>query len=463
MVLNILYAIIIGFTTLLGLGIVFLFFFTFKEGGPNSRKAEFNECKNKLREDFFPNVNMNNIESLWPLPSGFCFQANQDDSSMLLQSKLPHVGTTIFTLMSKLALDHGAINLSQGFPGFASDPHLLDLVTKYMKVGLNQYAPMSGVPVLRERLAEKTNLLYGVEYDFDEEITVVSGATEALFAAVTAVVRKGDEVILLEPAYDSYAPAVLLNGGIPIYVPLSLPDFSVDWDLVKSSITEKTKLIMVNTPHNPSGAVWTQEDINILAELIGDKDIFVVSDEVYEHIVFDGRKHISLMTHPILRERTFVCGSFGKTFHVTGWKIGYCLAPKELTKEFRKIHQFLTFSTATPLQYALAEYLENPYKYLDLSLFYQHKRDLFLEGLRQTYFKFSPAEGSFFQMVSYGHLRDESDFDLAIRLTKEIGVASIPVSVFYHGKTDHKLLRFCFAKNDRDLENALEKLVKLSL
>ncbi|MDO9554740.1 MULTISPECIES: methionine aminotransferase [Rhodonellum] len=381
---------------------------------------------------------------------------------MPLSSKLPHVGTTIFTIMSKLATDHGAINLSQGFPGFDCDPHLLDLVTKYMKAGFNQYAPMSGVPVLRERLAEKTKLCYGVEYDFEEEITIVSGATEALYAAVTAVVKNGDEVILLEPAYDSYAPAVLLSGGIPIYVPLRLPDFSVDWDLVKSSITERTKLIMVNTPHNPSGHVWNQNDLNTLAEIVQDQDVYVISDEVYEHIVFDGRKHLSLMTHPILRERTFVCGSFGKTFHVTGWKIGYCLAPKELTKEFRKIHQFLTFSTATPLQYALAEYLENSSRYLELPLFYQDKRDLFLEGLRQTSFKFSPAEGSFFQMVSFGHLTDESDRNLAVRLTKEIGVASIPVSVFYQGKTDHKLLRFCFAKTDRDLEMALEKLAKLS-
>jgi methionine aminotransferase len=219
---------------------------------------------------------------------------------------------------------------------------------------------------------------------------------------------------------------------------------------------------MVNTPHNPSGHVWTQNDLNTLAEIVQDQDMYVISDEVYEHIVFDGRKHLSLMTHPILRERTFVCGSFGKTFHVTGWKIGYCLAPKELTKEFRKIHQFLTFSTATPLQYALAEYLENPSRYLELPLFYQDKRDLFLEGLRQTSFKFLPAEGSFFQMVSFGHLTDEADRNLAVRLTKEIGVASIPVSVFYQGKTDHKLLRFCFAKTDRDLEMALEKLVKLS-
>ncbi len=360
--------------------------------------------------------------------------------------------------MSKLATDYGAINLSQGFPGFNCDPHLLDLVTKYMHKGFNQYAPMSGVPVLKQRLAEKTKLVYGVDYNPEEEVTIVSGATEAIFSAVTAVVREGDEVILLEPAYDSYAPAVILNGGIPIYIPLSLPDFSVDWEKVKTAINPKTRLIMVNTPHNPTGYVWTQEDINMLAILIQDTDIYVVSDEVYEHISLDGRAHISLMTHPVLKERTFVCGSFGKTFHVTGWKIGYCLAPKSLSEEFRKIHQFVTFSTPTPLQYALAEYLEEPSHYLSIPDFYQKKRDLFCLGLKETPFEFVPAQGSFFQLVSYGHLTQESDFDLAVRLTKEIGVASIPISVFFDQKTDHKILRFCFAKEDSELETALDKL-----
>lgn len=377
---------------------------------------------------------------------------------MTLSSKLPNVGTTIFTVMSKLATDSGAINLSQGFPGFSCDPNLLDLVTKYMKKGFNQYAPMSGVPILKQRLAEKTKLVYGVEYHAEDEVTIVSGATEAIFSAVTAVVREGDEVILLEPAYDSYAPAVILNGGIPIYIPLSLPDFSIDWEKVKSAINPKTRMIMVNTPHNPTGYVWSQVDVNMLATLIQDTDIYVVSDEVYEHIFFDGRTHISLMTHPVLKEKTFVCGSFGKTFHVTGWKIGYCLAPKSLTEEFRKIHQFVTFSTPTPLQYALAEYLEESAHYLSIPDFYQKKRDLFCEGLRETPFKFQPAQGSFFQLVSYGHLSQESDFDLAVRLTKEIGVASIPISVFFNEKTDHKILRFCFAKEDSELEKALDKL-----
>ena len=365
--------------------------------------------------------------------------------------------------MSKLASDCGAINLSQGYPGFECDPELLDLVNKYMKAGFNQYAPMSGIRVFRERIAEKTKLVYDVELNSETEVTVASGATEALYAAVTAVVKLGDEVILFDPAYDSYAPSVKLNGGVPVYVPLEMPDFSVDWEKVKSAITDRTRLIMVNTPHNPSGYVWTQEDLNMLAELIEDKDIFVVSDEVYEHITFDGRKHLSLLTHPLLRERTFVCGSFGKTFHVTGWKIGYCLAPPQLTEEFRKVHQFLTFSTATPLQYALADYMSKPSRYFSLPDFYQQKRDIFCEGLKKTPFVFTPAQGSFFQMVSYGHLSQESDYDLAVRLTKEIGVASIPISVFFSDKKDHKILRFCFAKEESDLNAALDKLKGIRL
>jgi methionine aminotransferase len=381
---------------------------------------------------------------------------------MSISSKLPQVGTTIFTTMSKLATDCGAINLSQGFPGFNCDPALLDLVTKYMKAGHNQYAPMSGVPVLRERVAEKTMLVFGVELNAETEVTIVSGATEAIYAAVTAVVKSDDEVILFDPAYDCYAPAIELNGGIPIFVPLEMPDFSVNWDKVRSSISDKTRLIMVNTPHNPSGYVWTQQDLDTLAEMVQDKAILIISDEVYEHITFDGRKHLSLLTHPVLREKTFVCGSFGKTFHVTGWKIGYCLASPSLTVEFRKIHQFLTFSTATPLQYALAEYLAESSHYLTLPDFYQRKRDLFCDGLKRTPFEFSPAQGSFFQMVSYAHRSQESDYELAVRLTKEVGVASIPISVFFSDKKDHKILRFCFAKEDEELLRALDKLQEIA-
>lgn len=377
---------------------------------------------------------------------------------MNLPSKLPDVGTTIFTVMSQLANESKAINLSQGFPGFDCDPYLVDLVTRFMKEGKNQYAPMTGIPELREILSEKTKSLYQVDYDSESEVTIVSGATDALFSAVSAVVQPGDEVILLEPAYDSYAPAVKLSGGVAVFVPLNIPEFSVDWDRVKDAITEKTRVIMVNNPHNPSGYVWTKQDLDTLAGLVRDKNIFIISDEVYEHIIFDGRKHLSLMCHPVLKERTFICGSFGKTFHVTGWKIGYCLAPKPLSIEFRKVHQFVTFSTATPLQFALAEYLKDERKYLDLPGFYQKKRDLFCSGLSETDFKFTPSQGSFFQLVSYKHLSSISDYELSVKMCKEVGVACIPISVFFNQKEDHKILRFCFAKSDSELLEALDKL-----
>lgn len=378
-----------------------------------------------------------------------------------LQSKLPHVGTTIFTVMSKLAAEHNAINLSQGFPGFDCSSELVSLVERYLRNGFNQYAPMTGVPALREILAQKTTDLYGVTYDPETEITVTSGATEALFAAITAVVSPGDEVIVFEPAYDSYVPAIELNGGIPVYVTLTPPDYTVDWETVRQKITDKTRLILVNTPHNPTGRVWTADDLQQLANLVHDRDIWIVSDEVYEHIVFDQHTHLSLMTHPVLQERTFIVGSFGKTFHITGWKVGYCFAPKELTTEFRKVHQYLTFSTVTPIQHALADYLKNPEHYQQLPDFYQRKRDLFLEGLRQSRFTIKPAEGSFFQTVSYASITDEPDYELAVRLTKEIGVASIPVSVFYRQKNDYQMLRFCFAKDDAILLDATERLSKL--
>jgi methionine aminotransferase len=383
-----------------------------------------------------------------------------------LASKLPNVGTTIFTVMSKLATETGAINLSQGFPGFDCSPELVSLVERYLRNGFNQYAPMTGVPALREALAQKTTDQYGVSYDPETEITITSGATEAIFAAITAVVRPGrtagpDEVLVFEPAYDSYVPAIELNGGVPVYVTLTPPDYGIDWQVVREKITDKTRLILVNTPHNPTGHVWTTGDLAQLANLVRDRDIWIVSDEVYEHILFDGNVHHSLMTHPELRERTFIIGSFGKTFHITGWKIGYCLAPKALSVEFRKIHQYLTFSTVTPIQYALADYLKEPTHYRHLSDFYQRKRDLFLAGLRGSRFTFNPAEGSFFQTVSYAAITDEPDYDLAIRLTNERGVASIPVSVFYHQKNDYKILRFCFAKDDAILEEAAQRLSNL--
>ncbi|GAB3784678.1 pyridoxal phosphate-dependent aminotransferase [Spirosoma horti] len=378
-----------------------------------------------------------------------------------LATKLPNVGTTIFTVMSKLATETGAINLSQGFPGFDCSPELVSLVEQYMRKGFNQYAPMTGVPTLREALAQKTFEQYGVAYDPESEVTVTSGATEAIFAAVAAVVRPGDEVLVFEPAYDSYVPAIELNGGVPVYVTLIPPDYVIDWQAVGAKITDKTRLILVNTPHNPTGHVWTADDLNQLADLIYDRNIWIVSDEVYEHILFDGRTHHSLMTHPVLQERTFVVGSFGKTYHITGWKIGYCLAPKSLSVEFRKIHQYLTFSTVTPIQYALADYLKQPEHYQQLSAFYQRKRDLFLDGLRGSRFTIEPAEGSFFQTVSYAVITNEPDYDLAVRLTKEIGVAAIPVSVFYHQKNDYNILRFCFAKEDAVLQEAAERLSTL--
>jgi methionine aminotransferase len=381
---------------------------------------------------------------------------------MAIVSKLPHTGTTIFTVMSRMAAEEGAINLSQGFPGFGADPILLELVGKYTRQNYNQYSPMSGIPQLRQRLSEKTSLTQGYFPDPDSEVTIVSGATEAVFSAVTAVIRAGDEVIVLEPAYDSYEPAIRLNGGNPVYVPLNYGDFSVDWERVKNAITSRTRAIMVNSPHNPSGYVWSQDDIDQLANLVRDREIYLISDEVYEHIGFDGRKHISLGSHVELREKTFVCGSFGKTFHVTGWKVGYCIAPAALTEEFRKIHQYVTFSTVTPIQYALAEYLEVPERYLSIPDFYQRKRDLFAKGLAETPFQFTPTQGSFFQLVSYGHLSQTGDRELAESMTRILKVACIPISVFYSDKRDDKILRFCFAKEEAELIEGLERLKRLS-
>ncbi len=365
--------------------------------------------------------------------------------------------------MSKMAQEENAINLAQGFPGFGSDPVLLELVAKYTREGFNQYAPMSGTSELKQALAVKTKLTQGYFPNPELEVTIVSGATEALFAAFTAIVRSGDEVIVLEPSYDSYVPAITLNGGIPVFVALKSPDFSLDWELIASKITSKTRAIVVNSPHNPSGYVWSQEDVDCLAALVDQHGLFVISDEVYEHILFDGRMHISLGSNVILRERTLVCGSFGKTFHVTGWKIGYCIAPLALSQEFRKVHQFLTFSTVTPMQYALAEYLDDPNHYLALPAFYQKKRDLFLEGLKSSPFSFQASQGSFFQLVSYGHLSKKSDVILAEQMTRQLKVACIPVSVFYSDGQDDQVLRFCFAKKEEDLEEALRRIQQLEL
>ena len=376
-------------------------------------------------------------------------------------SKQPHVQTTIFTKMSQMALDEGALNLSQGFPSFDCSDELQDLVRFYSK-GHNQYAPMAGIPALRQSIAEKTASFYGVDVNPNTEITVVSGATEALFAAVHCCVSPGDEVIMFDPSYDAYDPMVRLAGGIPVHIALSAQNgFQIDWSVLAQKINPKTRAIMVNTPHNPTGAVWSQADLDALADILKQTQILLISDEVYEHIVFDGKTHASVLLHPELRKRSFVCGSFGKTYHITGWKMGYCLAPPYLTAEFRKLHQWVTFSTVTPLQHALADFIKIPKHYLELSDFYQKKRDLFVQFFQNSRWKILPSQGSFFQCLDYSAISDEADVDLADRLTREIKVASIPISVFYERAPSDKILRFCFAKSDEMLTEAAQRLAAL--
>jgi len=378
-----------------------------------------------------------------------------------IHSKLPTVGTTIFTVMSALATQHNAINLSQGFPNFECSPELVSLVDQYMKKGLNQYSPMQGIMPLREIIAAKMQDLYGVVYNPEKEINITAGGTEAIYAAITAIVNEGDEVIVIEPAYDCYVPAIELNGGIAIYVQLKAPNHTIDWNEVKKLVNQRTRMIMINTPHNPTGAVMTESDMRELEKITSGTDIIILSDEVYEHIIFDGLKHHSVCLYPKLAERSFVVFSFGKTYHTTGWKMGYVLAPERMMAEFRKVHQFLVFCVNTPLQYALADYMKNKDAYLQLGSFYQEKRDYFIKLLKGSRFKYTPASGSYFQMLDYSEITQEKDTDYAIRLTKEIGVASVPTSVFYHEPVDNKLLRFCFAKTNETLEKAAEKLCKV--
>jgi methionine aminotransferase len=368
-----------------------------------------------------------------------------------IDSKLPNVGTTIFTVMSRLAQEHNAINLSQGFPDFDCAPKLRELVTKYFNAGLNQYPPMAGVMALRERVAEKTAALYGTAYDPEHEVTIVPGATYGIFTAVTAFVRPGDEVMLFEPAYDSYAPAVEVNGGKPVYVRLRYPDFSIDWQAVQRAITPQTRMIVINTPNNPTASVFSAEDMRGLESIVRDTGIVVVSDEVYEHLIYDGCQHQSVSRFPGLAERSFVVSSFGKTYSVTGWKMGYVVAPKELMTEFRKVHQFNVFVTNGPLQHVLAEYMQDKDAYLSLAAFYQRKRDFFLDALRGCRFRPLPSRGTFFQNLAYDAITDEKDTELAVRLTREKGVASIPLSVFYHDGHCDRVLRFCFAKSEETL------------
>ncbi len=378
-----------------------------------------------------------------------------------LNSKLPHVGTTIFTVMSRLAAEHKAINLSQGFPDFDCTPELRALVTKHFNAGVNQYPPMAGIAPLREAVAEKISSLYGTAYDPEQEVTIVPGATYAIYTAVAALIRPGDEVILFEPTYDSYGPAVEVHGGVPVYVQLRYPDYSIDWQAVQAAITPRTKLMIINTPHNPTATVLSAEDLRLLEGMLRNTDIAVISDEVYEHIVFDGHQHQSVARFPGLAERSYLVSSFGKTYHVTGWKMGYVAAPRELMNEFRKVHQFNAFVANGPLQYVFAEYMKDKDAYLQLAAFYQKKRDFFLDGLKDSRFKPLPSRGTFFQNLSYEAISEEKDTDLAVRLTKEHGVASIPVSVFYRQPPAHRVLRFCFAKSEETLARGAQILSRL--
>jgi len=378
-----------------------------------------------------------------------------------ITSKLPNVGTTIFTVMSKMAADNNAINLSQGFPDFDSNEELIGLVTKYMKAGKNQYAPMAGLMELREVIAQKTEYLYSAKYHPETEITITAGATQAIYTAISAIVREDDEVIVFDPAYDSYQPAIELNGGKAIHVKLKAPNYSINWEDVKKVVSRRTKMIIINTPHNPTGSIMTADDMAKLERITKGTDIIIVSDEVYEHIIFDGYEHQSVARFPKLAERSFIVSSFGKTFHATGWKIGYCIAPQNLMAEFRKAHQFIVFCVNAPIQYALTDFLKTKENYLGLGSFYQKKRDLFIQSIKGSNFEFEPSCGTYFQLLRYKKISSEKDTDFAVRLTKEFGVASIPISVFYNNKNDDKVLRFCFAKREETIEKAAAILKKI--
>lgn len=378
-----------------------------------------------------------------------------------INSKLPGTSASIFSVMSQLALQYNAINLSQGFPDYDCDPVLINMVSEAMKSGLNQYAPMAGLQSLRELVADKVNTQHNCHYDADTEVTITAGGTQALYTALTACVQPGDEVIIFEPAYDAYAPIIKLLGGHVKAYEMAPPDYVIDWEMVKKLFTSRTKMIILNTPHNPTGTTLKDEDIRELIRLIRDTDVLLLSDEVYEHLIYDGQRHESLAAYPELKERTFITASFGKLLHATGWKAGYCLAPENLMKEFRKVHQFNVFSVNTPVQAGIARYLKDPSTYLGLAAFFQEKRDFFRGLLGSTRLRLLPCEGSYFQCVTYDHLFDESDTALAIRLIKDYGVATIPVSAFYTQNTDHSVLRLCFAKKHETLERAVERLIKL--
>jgi methionine transaminase len=378
-----------------------------------------------------------------------------------IQSKLPNVGATIFTTMSVLAAEHNAINLGQGFPDYGMNENLMVLVNKAMKDGHNQYVHSNGLPLLRERIAEKVEKLYAANINPIDEITITPGGTYALYNALTAILQIGDEVIVFEPSYDCYIPEIELNGAIAITIPLTENDYRIDKELTRKNITAKTKAIIINSPHNPTGAVIDETDIEFLKEITNDTGIFIISDEVYEHLIFDDKKHLSILAYPELYARSFVCFSFGKTYNCTGWKTGYCIAPLMLTKEFRKVHQYNSFSVFGPVQYALANFLQNENEYLNLGNTLQQKRDYLQTLMKQTRFEPLPSHGSYFQIYSYRNISQEKEYDMAIRLVKEYGVATIPVSSFYKMPIENKVLRFCFAKKESTLDAAVEKLINL--
>ncbi len=380
---------------------------------------------------------------------------------MQIHSKLPNVKTTIFTIMGNLAKENNAVNLAQGFPDFDSDPKLIDLVTNAMKMGYNQYAPMAGVLDLREQISQKLNRLYNANYHPETEITVTVGATQAIFTIISTFIRKDDEVLIFKPAYDCYEPAIELHNGKSVNIQLKAPDYKVNWSAVKTKITSNTKMIIINTPHNPCGSVWSKEDMLALENIVKDTNIIVLSDEVYEHIIFDGFKHYSACLFPHLKERSFVVASFGKTFHNTGWKMGYCAAPSELMHEFRNVHQFNVFCANHPMQIAFAQYLKDESNYLYLSGFYQSKRDYFLNGIKDSRFKFLPSNGTYFQLLDYSAISDEYDVDFVKRLVKEHKIAAIPVSVFNTDNIDQKMIRFCFAKKNETLEKSTQVLTNI--
>jgi methionine aminotransferase len=378
-----------------------------------------------------------------------------------LRSRLPEVGTTIFTVMSALAAQHQAVNLGQGFPDFACDPTLVDEVTRAMQAGHNQYPPMAGIPALRQTISEKISALHGKTYSAADEITITAGATQAILTAILAIVHPGDEVIVLEPCYDSYVPNIALAGGVVVRVPLQPGSFRPDFEKIKAALTSKTRAIVINTPHNPSATVWSQADMLALQALLAPTNVLMISDEVYEHMVFDGAQHESVARYPGLAARAFIVSSFGKTYHVTGWKVGYAAAPASLMAEFRKVHQFNVFTVNTPVQFALNAYMADPEPYLGLAAFYQRKRDLFFSGLEKTKFKVLNSQGTYFQCVDISEVSDLTEADFCKWLTAEVGVAAIPLSAFYGNGFDQRVVRFCFAKKDETLLAALSRLQTL--